>query len=285
MCAWEKSKIEVKELTGKVAIVTGACAPRGIGRAIAIRLADKGASVVVTDVVGNLNIHGVEHDKMELLSEIANEICSTGGQAIATNVDVTKQDEILNCIAVTKKSYGKLDILVNNAGSLAGSDNFLNTTPEQWELSFRVNLLGPMMFSKAAVAEMIATGGGSIINIGSTGSLGAEPGFGAYTAMKHALLGMTKTIAAEFGEDGIRCNAVCPGYIMTDMHAAANERLAAENNLSIEQTMAQRYKNVALRHAGEPSDVADTVAYLAGPHSAYITGIALPVTGGVPYGI
>ncbi|MEM7564643.1 MAG: SDR family oxidoreductase, partial [Pseudomonadota bacterium] len=126
---------------------------------------------------------------------------------------------------------------------------------------------------------------GSIINIGSTGSLGAEAGFGAYTTMKHGLVGLTKTIAAEFGEDGIRCNLVCPGFIMTDMHAAANQRLAAANQISVDEMKSRRYENVALRKAGEPEDVAEAVAYLAGPNATYVTGIALPVAGGVPFGI
>ena len=142
-----------------------------------------------------------------------------------------------------------------------------------------------MMLCKAFIPLMRKNGGGRIINIGSTGSLGAEAGFGAYTAMKHGLIGMTKTIAAEFGVDGILCNAVCPGYINTDMHTAANKRLANENGEPVERTKSRRYHNVALRRAGEPADVAEAVAYLAGPSGNYVTGIALPVAGGVPFGI
>ena len=197
----------------------------------------------------------------------------------------TDPADVAHCIAETRAAFGRIDILVNNAGSLAGSDNFLSTTPDQWEASFRVNILGPMMLARAAIPEMRKSGGGRIINIGSTGSLGAEPGFGAYTAMKHGLVGLTKTLAAEFGPDGILCNTVCPGYIATDMHTAANDRLAAEHGLSVEEIKAQRYANVALRSAGTPEDVADAVAYLAGPQAAYVTGINLPVTGGVPPGI
>jgi 3-oxoacyl-[acyl-carrier protein] reductase len=275
----------MKSLSGKVAIVTGAFAPRGIGRATALRLAQDGASVVITDIKGKTNINGDEQDKTNLLASTVSEIKSNGGNAVAIDVDVTKEDDIVRCINMAIELYGRLDILVNNAGSLSGSDNFLDTTPEQWELSFQVNLLGPMMFSKAAITEMRTVGGGSIVNIGSTGSLGAEAGFGAYTAMKHGLIGMTKTIAAEFGEYGIRCNAVCPGFIMTDMHAAANQRLANMNNVSVSEMMEQRYENVALRRAGEPKDVADAVAYLVGPQGTYVTGIALPVAGGVPFGI
>lgn len=275
----------MKPLNGKVAIVTGASAPRGIGRAIAVRLAQDGASVVVTDLEGRLDLEGVTHEKSALLANTVAEIEAGGGHSVAMTVDVTREDDIFRCVDLAKAHFGRLDILVNNAGSISGADNFLETTPDQWETSFRVNLLGPMMLSKAAIPEMRAVGGGTIINIGSTGSLGAEAGFGAYTATKHGLIGMTKTVAAEFGADGIRCNAVCPGYIMTDMHAAANERLAEENNLTVSEMMARRYASVALRRAGKPDDVADAVAYLAGPQSAYVTGIALPVAGGVSFGL
>ncbi len=152
-------------------------------------------------------------------------------------------------------------------------------------MSYRVNVQGPMLLAQAVIPHMKTNGGGRIINIGSTGSLGAEPGFGAYTAMKHALVGLTKTLAAEFGPDGILCNTVCPGFIATDMHEAANARLANEAGESLEATRKRRYANVALRSAGMPEDVADAVAYLAGPTGRYVTGISLPVAGGVPMGI
>jgi 3-oxoacyl-[acyl-carrier protein] reductase len=139
-----------------------------------------------------------------------------------------------------------------------------------------------MMLSQAVIPEMIERSGGRIINIGSTGSLGAEPGFGAYTAMKHGLVGLSKTLAAEFGAEGVLCNTVCPGYIATDMHTAANVRLAKERGISVEQMKKQRYAHVATRDAGLPIDVANAVAYLAGPQANYVTGINLPVTGGVP---
>lgn len=272
-------------LTGKTAIVTGASAPQGIGRAIALRLAQDGANIVVGDIDGTLESSGARWSRSELLDELVSEIQAGNGHALAVKLDVTSQEDVDACVKKTVLEFGRLDVLVNNAGSLAGSDNFLSTTPDQWEMSFRVNMLGPVMLSKAAIPEMRKVGGGRIINIGSTGSLGAEPGFGAYTAMKHGLVGLSKTLAAEFGADGILCNTVCPGYIATDMHNAANARLAEENNVSLEEIKAQRYANVALRDAGLPVDVANAVAYLAGPQSNYVTGINLPVTGGVPAGI
>jgi NAD(P)-dependent dehydrogenase (short-subunit alcohol dehydrogenase family) len=272
-------------LNGKVALVTGASASQGIGRAIALRLAKDGASVVVTDIDGSIETDGARHLRSQLLAQLVSEIQTSGGRARAAKLDVTSVEDIRSCVANTVAEFGRLDILVNNAGSLAGSDNFLSTTPDQWELSFHVNILGPMMLSQAAIPEMRKVGGGRIINIGSTGSLGAEAGFGAYTTMKHGMVGLTKTLAAEFGGDGILCNTVCPGYIATDMHIAANVRLAGENGISVEDMKRQRYARVAVKAAGLPEDVANAVAYLAGPQANYVTGINLPVTGGVPFGI
>lgn len=275
----------MKPLESKIAIVTGASAPKGIGRAIAMRLAADGATIVVADINGAMDVDGKETARLDLLNGLVAEIEALSGKALAVKMDVTSAEDIKSCIDTVISTLGRLDILVNNAGSLVGSDNFLSTTPDHWRSSFEVNILGPMMLSQAAIHEMRKIGGGRIINIGSTGSLGAEPGFGAYTAMKHGLVGLTKTLAAEFGPDGILCNTVCPGYIATDMHAAANVRLAQENNISIEEMKQRRYENVAVRDAGLPIDVANAVAYLAGPQANYVTGINLPVTGGVPFGI
>lgn len=273
------------ELSGKTALITGASAPNGIGRAIALKLSTQGAAVIVTDVALGLELDGQTVPRMALLQELVAQIREAGGRAMGLPLDVTSEQQIRVVVAAAIKEFGTLDVLVNNAGSLAGSDKFLSTTPEQWRSSFGVNLLGPMMMAQAVIPYMQQADGGRIINIGSTGSLGGEPGFGAYTAMKHGLVGLTKTLAAEFGPDGILCNTVCPGYIATDMHMAANDRLAAEQGVSVDQIKRQRYADVALRDAGLPEDVAEAVAYLAGSAGKYVTGINLPVTGGVPFGI
>lgn len=223
--------------------------------------------------------------RRDLLESIVSEISGAGGAAFSQVSDVTNAENIQTAIGRTISKYGRLDIVVNNAGSRVGADSFLSTTPDQWKSSFEVNLLGPMMVSQAVIPRMREIGGGRILNIGSTGSLGAEPGFGAYTTMKHGLVGFSKTLAAEFGPDGILCNTVCPGYIATDMHTAANIRSAAERGTSVEQMKKERYANVALGDAGLPEDVANAVAYLAGPQASYVTGMNLPVAGGVPFGI
>lgn len=275
----------MKPLDGKTAIVTGVSAPNGIGRATAVKLSQEGASVIVTDISGSLEVDGVKMKKLDLLRNLADEIRVSGGTATALEVDVSKKTDIDHCIHRAEAEYGQLDILVNNAGTLAGTGAFLDSKAEDWITSFEVNLLGVMLFCQAAIHKMRNVGGGSIVNVGSTGSLGAEAGFGAYTTMKHGLIGLTKTIAAEFGGDRIRCNAVCPGYTNTDMHMATNARLALERNEAMADIKAERYSSVALQRAGTPQEVAAAIAYLAGPSSSYVTGVALPVAGGVPYGI
>lgn len=267
----------MRPLDGKSALITGASAPRGIGRAIALRLAADGAAVAVADMGGQ--------GRLAFLQELVAGIEGQGGRALAVEMDVTRPDEIAAGVAAAQAAFGGIDILVNNAGSLAGSDRFMATTPDQWQASFEVNILGPMRLCQAVIPGMQARGAGRIVTIGSTGSLGAEAGFGAYTAMKHALVGMTKTLAAEFGGDGILCNTVCPGFIATDMHEAANARLAVEVGVAAEEIRAARYKGVPLGAAGTPMDVAAAVAYLAGPGGDYVTGVSLPVAGGVSFGI
>ena len=123
------------------------------------------------------------------------------------------------------------------------------------------------------------------LNIASTAGLGASASFGAYTATKHGLVGLSKTIAAEFGRDGIRCNAVCPGFVRTEMHLGATRRLAAQEGIGEAEMAARRYADVPLGRAGEPDEIARLVVFLAGPGGAYITGTAIPVAGGNPVGL
>lgn len=272
-------------LQGKVALITGCAAPNGIGRACAKALAKEGAAVAVTDLAGTLEIGDGPVERAQLLKALAEELRAMAGTGLAQCMDVTSAEDIARTVEEVADTLGPVDILVNNAGTVEGAGPFLSGTPEQWETSFRVNLLGPMMLAQAVIPSMQARGGGRIINMGSIGGLGGRPAFGAYSAMKHGLTGLTKTIAAEFGPDGIRCNSVCPGYIMTDMHMASNERLAAAEGLPLDEMKRRRYEAVALRDAGTPDDIAQAVLYLAGPQGAYVSGINLPVAGGIQLGL
>ena len=142
--------------------------------------------------------------------------------------------QIEACAEAACERFGGIDILVNNAGTTAGAKPFLEISDADWDLSYAVNLRGPAQFCRAVIPVMIRRGGGAIVNNASLAGLGAEAGFGAYSASKHGLVALTKTIAAEFGSQGIRCNVVCPGFVNTDMHRGVNERLAREAGIGLD---------------------------------------------------
>lgn len=256
-------------LTGKVAIVTGCGSSEGIGAATSACLARDGATVLVTDRSG---------------TDAAATAAKLVGDVHARALDVTDRNQINDVIAAALADHGRLDILVNNAGTSAGAKPFLDITEADWAAAFAVNVKGTADCCQAAIPALCEAGG-VIVNMSSMVGIGAQRAFGAYTATKHALIGMTKTIAAEFGPRGLRCVAVCPGFIATEFHENVNRRMAAEQGVALEEIHAQRYQTVALRRAGTPAEVGELVAFVAGPGGAYITGVALPVTGGVQMGL
>ncbi|MEM0988813.1 MAG: SDR family NAD(P)-dependent oxidoreductase [Pseudomonadota bacterium] len=255
-------------LSGQVAIVTGAGSLNGIGAAVVRQFLADGATVYATDV---------NADGCRAVAEEAG--------AHHRAVDVTDRAQIDACVAEVAARHGRLNILVNNAGTTAGAKPFLAVTDADWQQSFAVNIKGTADFCQAAIPVMRDGGGGAIVNLSSMTGMGAQRAFGAYTSSKHAIIGLTKTIAAEFGPDNIRCTAVCPGFIASDMHEGVNQRLADERGMDLEAFKAERYQSVALRRAGTPQEVADLIGFICGPGGAYVTGVAMPVTGGVQLGL
>ncbi len=267
------------EFNNKVAIVTGAAHPMGMGYATSRRLAEAGASVVLTDRI-------TDHDDQENLEARAEEIVAAGGEAVAIAVDVTMREQIDACIAHVIDRYGRLDILFNNAGSPVGVGDFLRMSDQQWDISYQVNIKGMANFCQAVLPHMIAQGGGAIVNNASMSGLGAVPLMAAYTASKFAVVGLTKALAAEFGARKVRVNAVCPGMIWTQMGQAELEHMREEGE-TFEQAKQRlvRADVVPLERWAAPAEVADAVAYLAGSRSSYISGVALPVAGGMAPGL
>jgi 3-oxoacyl-[acyl-carrier protein] reductase len=263
------------DLKGKVAIVTGAGKPDGIGRACVERLKDLGASVVLCELGGTEAIRQASVDYPDASTGVA-----------VTHTDVTKAFDAEQAVALAEDTFGGLDILVNNAGVGVGSHDFLETPDSDWSLSMSVNLMGPVNFCKAAIPAMLKRGGGSIINISSLSGLGAIASIPAcYTASKFAAIGFTKQLAIQYAPDSIRVNAICPGSVRTDMMKGAMELLAAEQGISVKEAEALEASTIPAGRAANPSEVADAVAFLAGDGSAYMTGVALPVSGGMPPGL
>jgi 3-oxoacyl-[acyl-carrier protein] reductase len=277
----------MKLLEGKVAIVTGAGRPKGMGRASALKLAEQGASVVVTDVARerkDLMIEGLLGigDDFAALEKLVSEIEAMGSKALAMAVDVTDAVQIQACVDKAYEAFSGIDILFNNAGTAVGVGSIMDIPSESWDLSWQVNVKGMVDFCKAVIPKMIERGGGSIVNNASMAGLGAAPGYGAYCVTKFGVVGLTKLVAAEFGRQNIRCNAVCPGMILTDMGEEEIKFISMEKGISMEEARQYFGEVAAMGRAGQPEEVADVVAYLAGPRAGFLSGVALPVAGGLP---
>ena len=262
-------------LEGKVAIVTGAGLAKGMGSAAARELAKNGANVVVTDLEANL----------DGLKELVKEIELLGSKGLAIKVDVTNAQEIEACVKTAIEVFGGVDILFNNAGVGVGTGPFLEISESHWDLSMKVNVIGMANFCKAVIPEMLQRGGGSIINNSSNFGLGSVSGYSAYSASKFAAVGLTKSIAAEFGDRNIRCNAICPGNIYTDMGEVEVKMVSKREGISEEDAKTMLSEDVAMKRYGKAEEVAETVAYLASDKSSYITGIALQIHGGQSPGL
>ena len=258
------------DLQGKAAIVTGA--GRGIGRAIAKRLAHEGAAVGVTDL------------DESTAAEVADEIAAGGGQAAAFAVDVTKPDDLASMVHKTVTKFGQVDILVNNAG-LGAVATLLDTDVQTWDALMAVNAKGTLLASQAAARQMIAQGsGGRIIN-NASGAGKIAPGkdipLGAYAASKHAVVALTKQMALELAEHGILVNCVCAGIVDTAMWDLIDSEVARLRGVPAGSIKAQAVASIPLGRIQRPEDVANFVAFLASEDAAYITGQALNVCGGV----
>ena len=250
-------------LEGRIALVTGAAHPRGIGRAIALALEAHGATVVSTDLAGS-----------EGLEQVAGLSC-----------DVTSPEQVEHAVAEVLSRHGGIDILVNNAGVGVGSADFMAITDRDWELSLAVNLRGVVNLCRAVLPYMQERGG-SIINIASLAGTGAMDSIPAcYTASKFAAVGLTKQLAAQYAPQNIRVNALCPGSVVTKMHEQSMALLAETHDISVEDAQALEDANIPLGRSAQPSEVGRAAVFLASDLSSYVTGVALPVAGGMAPGL
>jgi 3-oxoacyl-[acyl-carrier protein] reductase len=274
-------------LTDRVALITGAGREGGMGQAAARRLAEAGASVLITDLCRDRpelrqdETHGLGDDLAAMEAFAGDVEQEYGVRCRAMALDVTDQSQAEAVVEHTVAEFGSLDILFNNAGATTGVGRLLDQTDQQWELSWQVNLMGTRRLSMLSIPIMIEQGGGVIVNNISIGGLVADPGYGAYSSTKFAVAALTKTIAKEHGRDGIRSVGVCPGLIDTGM-AVANRRLVAElEGVTDAEASELMLAEVPLGRWGTADDVARTVVFLASPAASYINGVLLPVDGGV----
>ena len=252
-------------LAGKVAIVTGAGS--GIGRASAQLFAAEGARVMCAD----LNAAGARETAQGI-----------GNAAIASTVDVAQAPDIERMVRETIAAFGKLDVLYANAG-IAEATNAIDMTLEQWNRMIAVNLTSVWLCAKYALPHLIAAGGGSIINQSSTAGLIGIPDIPHYSAAKTGVVGLTRQIAAQYGPQHVRCNAICPSSIPTPLMAGVWETRA--RNANDGSSFAAQQAAVAARHPlrrlGTLADCANLALFLASDESSWITGVAMPLDGGL----
>jgi NAD(P)-dependent dehydrogenase (short-subunit alcohol dehydrogenase family) len=255
-------------LEGQVAIVTGGGG--GIGRAIALRLAEAGAHVAIADIIP------------ERCEEVAARILALGGEALPCPTDVMDSDQIRTLVAETKQRFGRIDILVNNAGGVSGRP-FLEQSERSWRRHIDINLVSMLAAVSAAAPEMIAGGrGGSIINVSSIEAARAAPNFAVYAACKAGMNSFTRTMAAELSEHGIRVNCIAPDHTVTPGTRGNRSGAVDEASWTEPEPEAQDAMNrlIPLGREGVDMECGDAAAFLCSPMASYITGAILPVDGG-----
>lgn len=249
----------------KVAIITGASS--GIGWAVARRAARQGWRVVVAA------------RRAARLTDLVRRIQADGGQALAVTADLSDPTDQARLLAAAIAAYGRLDVLVNNAGIAGSSGRVHELDPESWDRTMAVNLRGPFLCAKYALPHLMAAGGGSIVNVASTYGLIGAPLAAAYCASKAGLINLTRQLAVDYGPERVRVNAVCPGYIDTDMGGG---RARLEPALR-EAAQARRETNAARQPLGrqaQPEEVARVVVFLASSAASFMTGSIVTVDGG-----
>jgi NAD(P)-dependent dehydrogenase (short-subunit alcohol dehydrogenase family) len=258
-------------LDGKVAIVTGGGG--GIGEATGALFREQGASVAMVDN----NADDLEHAVRAISDDPAERILSVVA-------DITQESEAARIVSATVERFGRLDVLVNIAGVRAPVGPITATTTEMWRHVLDVNLLGMVACCKYAVPEMVRVGGGSIINVSSINAEVARPGWAIYDASKAAVLALTRDMACDHARQGIRVNAVCPGFVLTRFHIRNRAQSQGTSYEDAETQMrSEPYPYNLMGRPGEPRELAHTLLFLASGESSYATGAVFHIDGGRGY--
>lgn len=280
------------DLSGKVALVTGAGGRNGIGRSIATRLAREGADVVVTDIPASATAIRAEDqaDGWEGLPSVVKEIEAEGRQALGIFSDVSDSVQVDDMVKQVLDRFGKIDILVNNAGSRPGRDRVLVVDLEEdaFDEVMRVNVRGTYLCSRAVARHMVArdeagNGGGKIIIISSGAGKRGIARYAVYCASKFALVGFTQALAQEMAAHKVNVNAICPGLVDTERVDFIAAALAAEGESAEEHRalmVQERSTRVPMGRIAQGADIANMAAFLSSAESDYMTGLSISVSGG-----
>lgn len=270
--------------TGKTAVITGSGRRKGLGEAIARKLASEGANIVISDIgktrdaaTGEAHIGTTEE-----MDSIAGELRGMGVQVSTCICDVRSLEEVRALARHAAETHGSLDIWVNNAGIGYIMKPLLEVSEADWRAVIDVNLTGAFFGLKAAAEVMIAQGkGGRIINIASQAAKSGFPHAQAYTSSKHGLVGLARSAAIELGPNGITVNNVCPNHVTTGLGAWQNEYFSkVTGHASVEDYMTSMANRIPMRRPGLPEDTANAVAWLCTDQAAYITAESMNVSGG-----
>lgn len=274
------------QLQQKVAIITGSGRHKGIGEAIALKLASEGCSIVISDLgtPKGENLAAEHIGVTSEMTEIADACRKLGAKVHTITCDVRLESDCIQLIEQTVATFGRLDILVNNAGVGYLMEPFTEFKESSWDVVLDVNLKGPFLCSKHAAKQMIEQGtGGVIINIASQAAKSGFPFAAAYTASKHGLVGLTRSNAVELGKHNIRVNAVCPNHITTGLGHWQNSFFSEKLGMDYATYLQGIVQKNPLGRTGVTEDIAKAVAFLCSDEAAYITGEAINVSGGEEY--
>jgi 3-oxoacyl-[acyl-carrier protein] reductase len=270
-------------MKGKTALITGSGKRNGIGFGVAERLASLGVNVVISDVLAPKQASEfVSYGTMEGMQELVAELEQTFSiRATAVGLDVSDTESVDAAMKVIQEKYGRLDYLFNNAGTAMGAGTAVHEYDEfAWVKTVDINFHGVFRVSKAAV-RLMAGGPGAIVNVASKAGKSPAPLNGAYAASKAAVIMLTKVMALELGPQNIRVNAICPGFIKTDLQEGNIALKAMLWEIEIPEAEKRMSDSVPLKRMGSIQEVADLCAYLVSERSSYITGQALNIGGGL----
>lgn len=276
------------DLEGKVAIVTGAGRRKGLGEAIARKLAEDGVKLVIHDLGKTDGAMAPDHGvgASEEMAAVAEDIRRINPHVSTFQADMREEAQVEAMVAHAVETYGRLDILVNNAGVGYLFGPLVDATQEMWDTVMNVNLRGAFFATKHAVRQMLKQevqegwGRGRVVSIGSRGSKSGSALTSSYIASKHGLVGLTRSAAIELGPQQITVNAVCPNHVTTGLGGWQNAFMAKARGQSVEEYLDAMRAQIPLGRVGEPSDTANACAFLCSGQARYITGEAMNVSGG-----